>query len=776
MRSISFRSLLVCLLINGVLQNLLAQEARVYKGQVVDENLLPVANATLREVATGLGVTTNVQGEFALPASNDDSTEVEIACLGYQRQKARLSSNGFLQIILREDLLALQEAVVTATRAAQNAEMLPIPITVIDQKQIQAMGSLRLNEILQEQTGLAIVNDGHGQGLQMQGFAADYTLILIDGEPLIGRTAGTLELSRLTVHNIKRIEIVKGPSSSLYGSEALAGVINIITEQPSEGIKGQLRTRYGSNNTLDIAGDVSFTHKKLGATIFANRYSTSGYDLSPETVGATISPFQNYTLQGKLNYRLSPQTEFIFSGRLFRQDQESKFLEFGSGDILVNQGQEQDWNFNPRLVHRFNDKVKMNLHLYATQYNTATQTRQNATGQQVETTFFVQNFQRPELQVEANFGGKHHLVAGSGYIRESVSATRYDRLQANHSVYGFAQYEFTPNDRWSVIVGARQDYNSLFGGQFSPKLAVLYKPWEWLRLRASVGRGFKAPDFRQLYLNFGNNAVGYSVFGTQELARRIEELQGQGIIQDIMVNPTAVGLLKPESSTAFNLDVQVKPTNWFKFSVNFFRNQVQDLIETLPVARKTNGQFVFSYVNIARIVTQGIETELTVRPAKNFTISAGYQFLDAFDQQVVDQIAEGSLFTRDLATLASRRLTLADYGGLFNRSRHMANFKIFYENYRYQFNTNVRLIYRGRYGFGDLNGNLILDDAREYVASYYVVNWAFAKQLGSMFYAQVGIDNLFDFTNTTLIPTIPGRIYYATVSLRLSNQKAEKKR
>src|SRR3546814_8713767 len=107
---------------------------------------------------------------------------------------------------------------------------------------------VRLDDVLVEQTGLTLVS-AHGTGVQMQGFDPDYTLILLDGQPLIGRTTGTLELSRVAVGNIERIEIVKGPSSSLYGSEALAGVINIITRDPEIGARGTLSARYGSNQT-----------------------------------------------------------------------------------------------------------------------------------------------------------------------------------------------------------------------------------------------------------------------------------------------------------------------------------------------------------------------------------------------------------------------------------------------------------------------------------------------------------------------------------------------
>ncbi|MEY3405181.1 MAG: hypothetical protein RL161_611, partial [Bacteroidota bacterium] len=125
----------------------------------------------------------------------------------------------------------LEAVVITATRSERSLAGIPVPVTVVDKNSLKTMGSVRLQDALAEQTGLVIVPqiNAQGNGLQLQGFNPDYTLILIDGEPLIGRYTGSLELSRITTGNIRQIEIVKGPSSSLYGSEALAGVVNIIT-------------------------------------------------------------------------------------------------------------------------------------------------------------------------------------------------------------------------------------------------------------------------------------------------------------------------------------------------------------------------------------------------------------------------------------------------------------------------------------------------------------------------------------------------------------------
>ncbi|RZK97988.1 MAG: TonB-dependent receptor, partial [Hymenobacter sp.] len=138
----------------------------------------------------------------------------------------------------------LGEVVVTATRTEKSLQDVAIPVSVVSAKQIKSMGSLRLGDVLREQTGLSLVND-HGQGIQMQGLNSEYTLILVDGEPLIGRTAGTLDLTRVAVGNIQRVEVVKGPASALWGSDALAGVVNIITQKPQPGLSGGLRARYG---------------------------------------------------------------------------------------------------------------------------------------------------------------------------------------------------------------------------------------------------------------------------------------------------------------------------------------------------------------------------------------------------------------------------------------------------------------------------------------------------------------------------------------------------
>lgn len=665
----------------------------------------------------------------------------------------------------------IEEVVVTATRTEQQLSSLPIPVTLILNKQIGQMGSIRLNEVLGEQTGLAITND-HGNGVQMQGFSPDYTLILVDGEPIIGRTAGTLELSRITVGNIKQIEIVKGPSSSLYGSEAMGGVINIITEKP-RGTRGSAKVRYGSNQTSDLTADLSVKRSKTGFYAFANRYQTGGYDLSPATFGNTVEPFHNYTFNAKFTYDFSPGIRLSLAGRYFSEHQQSGF-NVGLADSLVvisGTGSGKDWNINPVLTWQVSPKWKATIRFYQSRYETNSRLAYQADGQSYDESYFAQTFARPEVGTELTLSPKHSFTFGAGHIVESVEATRYTSKKRFNAWYGLFQHQWQPTEKLNLILGGRFDQHSVYGGQFNPKVSAQYELNPWLAVRASAGRGFKAPDFRQLYLNFSNAVAGYSVLGTEELAAGLARLDAQGQIAQLLLEPAQFGHIRAESAMAYNVGFKFSPTTTLKGSFNLFRNSIRDLIETQAIARKTNGQSVFSYRNVSRAHTQGLETDWSYQILKQLTLSAGYQLLFTADEEVLAGIEKGEYFRRDPNTLATSRVSKQQYGGLFNRSRHSGNVKLFYENTKSGISMSLRGIYRGRYGVGDFNGNLILDDNSEYVKGFVQWNLSAAKTFRRCLTLQAGSDNLFNFRNTAYMPGIAGRLLYASVGYTFAKKE-----
>jgi len=682
----------------------------------------------------------------------------------------------------------LEEIIVTATRNERAMGSLPMPVSLIPKSQIKTMGSLRLNDVLTEQTGLVVVPqvNAQGNGIQLQGFNPDYTLILLDGEPLIGRYTGSLELSRIAVGNIKQIEIVKGPSSSLYGSDALAGVINIITERP-QGSKASLTGRYGTNNTMDWAADASMTRKKLGVYLFANRYSTDGYDLSPENYGNTVSPFVNYTLSTRVTYQLGDKTDFSISGRYFNEDQQFNF-EVNSGSAQVRTsgtGNTSDWNFNPVVTHRFSDKIKGIARFYSSQYTTNTALSLESDGSPYYADDFAQSFTRPELNAELFINERNIVTLGAGLTHEAVKTSRYgdttDKEQSTH--YGFFQYEWLPTEKWTLIAGGRMDYNSIYGSQFSPKFSTRYELNPKLTLKGSVGVGFKSPDFRQLYFNFNNSAAGgYSVLGTEVVTDVLNDLNDQGQIATFIYDPALIGDLDAESSVAVNIGANSTVLDKLTIDLNGFYNTIDNLIETQIVAITTSGQNIYSYRNIQRAFTTGLETNLTYPLGKGFGVSLGYQLLYAKDKDVVQSVKDGEVFYRDSETLVTKRLEPSEYYGLYNRSRHSGNLKLFYMNKVKGLEASVRMIYRGKYGVGDIRGNIqgevippsdvnsngILDVYDDFVSGYGLINISVAKTIRQNLRFQFGIDNLLNHTEPIFIPNLPGRLIYGSVGYSFS--------
>lgn len=685
----------------------------------------------------------------------------------------------------------LEEIVVTATRNERTMGALPMPVTLISKAQIKTMGSLRLNDVLTEQTGLVVVPqvNGLGNGIQMQGFNPDYTLILMDGEPIIGRYTGSLELSRLTVGNIKQIEIVKGPSSSLYGSDALAGVINIITERPS-GKKGSFSSRYGTNKTLDLTGDLSLATDKVGFYAFANRYSTDGYSLSSDPYSKTVSPFTNYTFNSKFTYKVNGAINLSLAGRYFTEEQKYD-LDVASGDKKVltsGNGNTQDWNFNPVLTYRITPQLKTTARFYSTHYQTATVLKAVNNDSVTYTDDFKQNFTRPEINAEYYFNEAHILTLGAGHINESVQTSRYgDEVQRSQQTnYAFFQYEYNPISKISVIAGGRLDHNSVYGGQLSPKLSARYELSKKITFKISGGFGFKSPDFRQLYLNFFNQAGGgYSVLGTEVALVRLAELNAQGLIK--AYDTSTIGKLKAEKSVAINAGMKVEIIPSLNADVNFFHNSIDNLIDTQIIATTTSNQSIYSYRNITRAYTQGMELDISYPILKKLTTSLGYQLLYAKDKDVENNINNGGdlSYYQNPTTKIVGQLKPSDYFGLYNRSRHQANFKLFYSDKQTGWDASVRVIYRGKFGLGGIRGNIqgkvipssdrdnngILDTYDDFVKGYALVNLSVAKTLQKCVRLQVGIDNLFNYTEPIYIPNLPGRLMYVSASFTINQNK-----
>ena len=662
---------------------------------------------------------------------------------------------------------ALDEVIVTATRTQRQLSSLPLPVTLISKKQLQKTGVIRLDEILNEQTGMITVADESGfNGIQIQGIEADYVMVLIDGVPLVGRSAGNFDLSRLAVGNIKQVEVVKGPSSSLYGSEALGGVINIITETPKDAsLQGNVSYRFASFNTHDSNIQIDQKLKRFGYSLFANSLNSDGYDLRPDLPGKTVDPFKNYTFNGQLHYDFSKQYKILVSGRYYAQEQDAALTV--NEELIEGEGRVNEANLHIRLDHAPSQKWQLQYEFYHTNYKASEVLQNTSTNTLFSENDYDQHLFRPEVRASYAITSKRKITAGLGYNHENLDRSFFANKVVFNSQYAYAQYDFYPLEKINLILGARFDHHSEYQSQFSPKASTNYRISPAITLKGSVGYGFKAPDFRQLYFDFTNSAVGYTVLGYNVAVAKVQELEAQGQLTDMLFELTELqNPLEAESSIGYNLGAAYA-LGKLKVDLNFFKNDFKNLIDTRAIARKTNGQNVFSYSNFDRIYTTGLELDMNYKLSEEIVVSGGYQLLYAKDKEKKAALERGEVFARDPRTLQTVSLDNSDYFGLVNRSRHTANFKIFYELAAWNFGANLRINYRSKYGLFDGNGNGIIDRFdTTFVNGFALANLTLNKNFSDKYTLQLGANNLFNYRDEENIPALAGLQLFTKINIQ----------
>ena len=661
----------------------------------------------------------------------------------------------------------LNEVVVTATRSPRLLGNVAVPASIISSKTIFQSGTLRLNEILSEQTGIAVV-DNFGKGVQVQGLSSEYTLILLNGEPLIGRTGGVLDLSRISIRGIKKIEIIKGPSSSLYGSEAMGGVINIITDQ-SGARKSDLGLRYGRFNTINGSIDLIRRIDKLDLQVNLDYNTSEGYSLKPNSIQKTIEPFWRSTQQLILGYALNPKLKFSLTARHNNTYINNSIAVQNGGNTILSKGFEKnnEFNLNPTIQFKPSKKISSNFRGYFTGFKALQELSvKNITAGYDDT--FAQSFNRLENQTDWHIREKSSLTVGGGMIYESVRSNRYDSLEKirmNSIAYFFMQHEENINKKTTLILGFRYDANKAYASVFSPKAAFQYKFSDNISFNFSYGKGFKAPDFRQLYLNFTNVAAGsYSVFGTELAKEEVNRLQALNQIEQTTPAYNGISSLKAEVSGGLNMGLKIKLPAETDVKINLFRNDIRNMIVTDVIAFKKSGGQIFSYFNLKNAITQGVELEMGKKIIKHLAIRAGYQYLYSADKDVLKSIKKGEVFERDVETAKVSRMKTSSYGGLPYRSKHSANLKLTYESPN-GFFTTARLVQRGKWGTNDVDGNGLINRIDEYAKGYMQLNLSAGYNKNSRWDIMAGIDNLFNYKDIINLPGTPGRTAYVNFQI-----------
>ncbi|HEU0054016.1 MAG TPA: TonB-dependent receptor, partial [Longimicrobium sp.] len=469
----------------------------------------PVAGARV-SVAGAAALRAGDDGRWSATALAPGAYRVRVEAVGYAPREVEARVPGpAVRVALETAPLALGAVVATASRRPQALADAPVATELISRAEIERSGAPDLAALLRGRAGTE-AQGGHpvGAGILLEGIGAERVLVLVDGEPVVGRISGVVDLSRIATAGVERVEIVKGPQSTLYGSEAMGGVIQVVTRRPEAGAwDGSAQVTAGSEGRMDADARWSGSAGALAWTAAAGRRAL---DQAPG-VDLDAGAYSGRT-DGRLRvaWTASPDLRFEASGSIVDEAQ-----HWRSGQI-TQFADNREWSARAGAewragAHRLAPAVYVTAFDHLARAGTGT--RPGGEGDPE-----TQRLAEAEL-VYAFAAGAFALDAGVEGRREAITSGRVEGGERELvSGDGYAQGTWTAG-RWTVVPGARLSASERWGTHWTPRMAVLFRPVPALALRASAGAGYRAPAFKELYMTFLNATPDftYAVRGNPDL-------------------------------------------------------------------------------------------------------------------------------------------------------------------------------------------------------------------------------------------------------------------
>lgn len=532
--------------------------------------------------------------------------------------------------------------VVTAERNAQPLSETPSTVTVITREQIEAKKPFDITDLFRLAPGVSVAqtgSQGKGASVFLRGTNSNHTLVLLDGVRANSPADGRFDFGTIPVENIERIEVLRGPQSALYGSDAIGGVINIITRRGEGPLKTGAQLEIGSDSINKQVVTARGSVGKGGLSFSATRLKSGGITSNDD--------YKNLGASLRYDLPLSEGKQISFISRVddaevgtpgqtdFTADPNARSKPrdlFGSVQFTNAAGKRNDrivlGAFDRRL--KFNDAVNPGV----------------PAGSASSTDSVNQN-RVLTLDAQSAFSlGSHTLTVGGEARQEraavdSVSSfggfpfnTQFSK--STHTEAIFLQDEYRTG-RFTLVPGARYERNSQFGNDTNGRLAAAYDLTSNSKLKASVGTAFKAPSFNDLY--FPN-------YGT----------------------PT----LKPEESTGYEVGYEHGLTSGGRVEVTAFRNNIKNLIAGVAAPTPAD-PFRFIAANINRATTEGLEFGLDLPLGRGFRAVVNHAFLNTDAQpnlirrpkfaSTADLLFKCGKFNSDLGLVAQGRRYDNDFQG-----------------------------------------------------------------------------------------------------------------
>lgn len=522
-----------------------------------------------------------------------------------------------------------EDVVITGTRTPERVQKATVRTDVVTRDEAEKRGAVNVADALATQPGVQVNPGSYGflggpAAIQIQGFDRDRVLVLEDGERVVGDVGGAIDLTAIPIGDIDRIEVVAGPSSALYGSAALGGVVNILTAPPrDEGASGRARAEIRSKSGLVLQGNAAYLAKREVTLLrpwasFDVVYSRTNGVLKQEDKPDLRVPDQQRRMVGaRGGFSITPKMDVRVRARSFRdrldglETQDAPTLGRFTTDLP-----EQTDRYTLHVIHvtRFSRGSNLRLTMGRQWFDnfTAKDRRDSPIDERRDRLHRMQSFEGvltiadgPRTWVAGSrFEAEHFeqsLLRTSSTSRGPVTESGPEVVPLSFGVAAmYAQLSWKIGDV-TVMPGARVELHSRYGESVAPRLAAAWQATPMLVLRASGGRGFRAPSAKELGFVFDHSFYGYRVLGNREL--------------------------RPEKSWGISADATLTPAKTVMLRGSVFHNWVDDLID-LDLANGTfdNGIGSYTYTNFGRARTAGGQVDARFKPAAWITAESSYAY------------------------------------------------------------------------------------------------------------------------------------------------------
>ena len=482
----------------------------------------------------------------------------------------------------------LDPLVVSATKTETPQARLGAAVTVVTEEEIREKNYITLDEVLRRVPGVDVQRSG-GLGkttaIRIRGAGAQQVQVMIDGMRVKSPTLGITELSDIPIDAIERIEVVRGPQSTLHGADAIGGVVNIITKKGQGPPTGTVRLEGGSFETYREQAAVSGSWKAFSYSLSGSHYDTRGYLKNDDATQSALA--------ARFDFDFPWAGTLTLTGRHSRTDTDLPIFSTNPTVFDPNAQQQSETNlyslaYAQKVTEWWDSRLR-----YGQWWNSAG--FQNAPPPGIFTTNSQIDTRRREFEwVNTVRTGPWNTITFGAEHRNEAGYSRHTFREEINVVSGFAQDELRLFERVILGGGLRYEDNDVFGSALTGRasIAVLFKE-TGTKIRAAWGEGFRAPTINDLF---------FPGFGNPDL--------------------------KPERSVSY--EVGADQRLWddrVRFGVTLFRNQFRDLIQIVQAP----GTFLFFPENVGRAITEGVEAYADVDPVDWLTLYANYTFTETED-------------------------------------------------------------------------------------------------------------------------------------------------